>query len=404
MTRRYRVAYLVSHPIQYQAPLLRYLSKDPQIDLTVFFMSDLSVVPYRDQGFGVTVVWDVPLTDGYSHSFLRALGRTDRLSSVRPMVYLPIDSFRAKRFDALWLHGYSHQASLRAVWAAKRYGIKVLLRGESHLNSHVRSPSKARLKGILMPRFFAQIDAFLAIGSLNRRYYEHYGVPKHRIFDMPYAVDNDFFRTLTKAASMHRESLRAELNFQPGRPVVLYASKFQSRKRPDLLFDAYKRLSPDGSKEPTPYLLLIGDGEERRALEERYHRTRWTSVRFLGFKNQTELPQYYDLCDVFVLPSEFEPWGLVVNEVMNAGKPIILSDEVGAAADLVKHGDNGLIFPRGDSSALADQLQTLVSDPSRCREMGQRSLSRITSWNFESDREGILRALEYVSKPDMIRN
>ena len=157
---------------------------------------------------------------------------------------------------------------------------------------------------------------------------------------MPYAVDNEFFRTAAERARPHRERLRAELGLQPGRAVILFASKMQPHKRAADLLEAYARLSPDTAAEPAAYLVFAGDGEERARLERRARALKWDSIRFIGFRNQSELPALYDLCDVFVLPSEHEPWGLVVNEAMNAGKPVIVSDRVGAGPDLVEDGVN----------------------------------------------------------------
>jgi glycosyltransferase involved in cell wall biosynthesis len=101
----------------------------------------------------------------------------------------------------------------------------------------------------------------LAIGSLNRDFYLHYGVPANRIFLMPYSVDNDFFQRRCELASQTRNQLRAELKLSPERPVILYASKMTPRKRARDLLEAYVRLSPDAKTEPKPYLLFIGDGE-----------------------------------------------------------------------------------------------------------------------------------------------
>lgn len=394
--RAYRVACLTSHPIQYQVPLFRKLAELPSIDLTVLFLSDLSVRGYRDPGFGVDLRWDVPLLDGYRYEFLPALGRRDRLSFWRPLSYGLGRFLRAGRFDALWVHGYAHQVCWRAIVAAKKAGIKVLMRGESHRLSETRHPLKRWAKRQLLGWLFRRVDGFLAIGTLNREYYIHYGVPEDKIFPMPYAVDNEFFRDKAEKARACREALRAELGLQPGRPIVLYASKLQRRKRPDDLLEAYIRLSPDGIREPRPYLVVVGDGEERWRLEERVRGLGWQSVRFLGFQNQSELPRYYDLCDVFVLPSEREPWGLVVNEVMNAGKPVIVSDQVGCGPDLVYDGVNGFMFPVGDIGALADRLRFLTAHPDVASRMGQESLRIIERWDFEADIEGLLRALEHV--------
>jgi glycosyltransferase involved in cell wall biosynthesis len=270
------------------------------------------------------------------------------------------------------------------------------MRGESNLISETRRTLARGLKRLLLPRLFRLIDGFLAIGTLNREYYLRYGVPQRKIFMMPYAVDNEFFQKKAGEARVRREQLRAELGLEQGRPVILYVAKLQRRKRPMDLLEAYVQLSPDGIREPRPYLLFVGDGEERRRLEERVRGLGWRSVRFLGFKTQSELPRYYDLCDVFVLPSAHEPWGLVVNEAMNAAKPVVVSDQVGCAPDLVRDGVNGFVFPAGDIGALAERLRRLTEDPELARRMGEESLRIIDKWNFDADVQGLLEALDYV--------
>lgn len=396
MKERYRLAYLISHPIQYQAPLLRYISAQPSIDLTVYFLSDLSTRDYRDKGFGVDVKWDVPLLGGYKHVFLPALWNRDRIGFWRPFAYGLRRHLRRGRFDALWIHGYANQANLRALAIAKAIGLKVLLRGESHLHSSGGSFAKLAVKQIVSRGLFRLIDGFLAIGKLNREFYSHFGVPERRIFLMPYAVDNNFFQAKAAEALTAREALRADLGWAEARPIILYAAKFEKKKRAGDLLDAYVRLSADGVREPDPYLLFVGDGEERPLLESRVKQLGWSSVKFLGFVNQTQLPRYYDLCDVFVLPSEWEPWGLAVNEAMNAGKAIIVSDRVGARADLVKDGDNGFVVPVGDVAALADYLRLLCESPEMALAMGRRSRERIAGWNFEADFNGLAEALRAV--------
>jgi glycosyltransferase involved in cell wall biosynthesis len=328
----------------------------------------------------------VPLLNGYRYAFLPCLGRSDRLSRLRSLTYGLLRHLKAGRLDALWVHGYAHHALLRAVIVAKALGIKILLRGDSHLRRESQPALKLAAKRQVLPLLFKLVDGFLAIGSLNREYYLHYGVPAERIFMMPYAVDNDFFRRCAVDARSHRE--------KRGRPVILSASKFQPFKRLDDLLQGYARLSRDGREEPRPYLLMLGDGELRLTLESRVRKLEWASVRFLGFKNQTELPRYYDLCDVFVLPSELEAWGLVVNEVMNAAKPIIVSYKVGAGPDLVRDGENGFVVPLRDIEVLSHRLRLLTSEPETAAVMGEKSLHRIKNWNFEADCKGLLAALK----------
>ena len=390
----YRVAYLVSHPIQYQAPLLRYIVANSDIELTAFFLSDFSVKSYQDEGFGTAVEWDVPLLEGYPSEVLPALGDNQRLSALRPFVYGLARRLKAGRFDALWMHGYTHQANLRAMMVARNAGIKVLVRAESQMGAATRSSSLRRFKEPVLRRLFGAVDGFLAVGSLNAAYYRHYGVPESKLFSVPYAVDNEFFQRQARLARPGREDFRRSLGLTPGRPVILFASKFQPRKRAGDLLEAYRALSPDGKREPDPYLLFVGDGEERPALERRAAETGWSSILFLGFKNQTALPPLFDLCDVFVLPSDSEQWGLIVNEVMNAEKPVIVTKEVGAAPDLVRDGENGYVVPVGDVAALTDRLRDVLSDPGAARRMGERSLEIVQNWGFREDVTGLLQALD----------
>ena len=208
---------------------------------------------------------------------------------------------------------------------------------------------------------------------------------------MPYAVDNINFQTAATSAS--RVELLSALGLRLDRPVILFASKLQARKRPGDLWEAYTRLSPDGVNEPWPYLIFAGEGEQRAELEAAVAKRRWNSVRFVGFQNQTKIPAYYAAADVFVLPSEREPWGLVVNEAMNAGKALIVSDEVGAGRDLIHDGVNGYVVPVGDLKTLAARLRQITGDPALSAAMGASSLRKISTWDFEADVAGLHKAL-----------
>ncbi|MGO9620563.1 MAG: glycosyltransferase family 4 protein [Desulfobaccales bacterium] len=391
-----RLAYLVTHPIQYQAPLLRRLAREPGFDLTVFFCSDFSTKKFLDPSFGRVIDWDVPLLEGYRYEFLRALGGRERVSFWRPFNYGLGRSLREGRFEVLWIHGYNRWFHWLAMWSAKRLGLKLLIRDEATLSGTRPNIGKRLLKAGFFAGLKRLADGFLAIGSLNREYYRHYGIPEEKIFWMPYAVDNTFFQTEARKAGVRREEWRRELGLAPGRPVILFLGKLEPRKRPADLLGAYIHLNRQAAVAEPPYLLFVGDGEQRQPLEEVARDMQLEGVRFLGFKNQTELPAYYDLCDVLVLPSVSEPWGLVVNEAMNAGKAIIVSDQVGCGPDLVRNGENGYIFPAGEVAALAAALSKVLADPETCHRMGARSRELISSWGFSEDLAGLRQALQAV--------
>ena len=393
---RYRVAYLVTHPIQYQAPLLRLLSAQPDIDLTVFFQSDFSARAFHDPGFGRAIEWDVPLLQGYRYEVLPHFGRRDVPIGIWPLSHGIAKRLWRGQFDFLWMHGFGRWFNLAAAMAAKLASIPVLIRDEANDTSAARSPLRAQLKRHL---FFAPLsrlcDGFLAIGTINRRYYLANGIRPDRVFPMPYCVDNDYFVQRSRAASGQRDELRRQLGLAPDRPVILYASKFQRRKRAtDLLF-AYRKLVARIQRGTIPYLLLAGDGETREELAA-IARDSGGDAIFLGFRNQSELPALFDLCDVFVLPSEREPWGLIVNEVMNAGRAVVVSDQVGCWPDLVRDGVNGHVFPTGNVEALSEALAKVVSDKQVAASMGRASAAIIADWNFQRDLEGLRAAMAAV--------
>jgi glycosyltransferase involved in cell wall biosynthesis len=400
--RKVRVAYLVSHPIQYQAPLLRRISQEQDIELTVLFGSDFSVREYVDKGFGVDVKWDVSLLDGYRHEFLPTIWDKRRTGPTSQLGYGIFSRLRrgtgGEGFDVLWIHGYSTLNALQGMLAAKALGIPVLLRAESRLSRETSGALKRGGKRLFFLGLKQLVDGALPIGTLNKAYWRHYLGEDFPESLMPYAVDNFYFQSRRKEAEAGRDDLQQELGLDPSRPVILFASKLQTRKRCQDLVEAYLNLSPEAVIEPLPYLVIVGDGGERAALEKRVSESGSTGVRFCGFRNQSELPRFFDLATVFVLPSEREQWGLIVNEVMNAGRAVIVSDDVGCQPDLVEDGVEGCVFPAGDVEALTDALRRVLASPETAVAMGQRGLAKIQTWDFEKDVRGLRRAIARVSR------
>ena len=389
-----RVAYLLSHPIQYQSPLLRRLAQEPALDLTVLYTSDFSLRSYQDAGFGVAVEWDTPLLEGYHSEFLPRLLDAESITFFRPLVRGIYQRLRRGNFDVLWVHGYATLNSLMAIVAAKMLGIPVLLRTDSTLTDHPRGRAKLLLKDIFFRCLRPLVFGVLSVGERNSSYWQHHLGKQARIFPMPYAVDNIFFSQQAEQAAPTRETFRAELNLQPGRPVILFASKLLTRKRCMDLVEACLQYAASVDENRKPYLLIVGDGEERERIAARIKNANAADIRLLGFRNQTELPRYYDLCDVFVLPSVYEPWGLVVNEVMNARRAVIVTNHVGCQPDLVLDGDNGCVVAAGDVAGLANALARVLGDPEKCQRMGQRSWERVQAFSFDIDVQCLMCAFD----------
>ncbi len=369
-----RLLYLVSHPIQYQAPLLRRIAAAEDIDLTVSFASNGMTGPHWDPGFRSKIEWNVPLTEGYNWRIDRAAAHLARAVA---------DS------DVVWLHGWNGWRMWRALATARRLGVPVLMRSENTVDAEPDGPGpRGMAKRAYLRWIFARSAAFLCIGAANRAYYLAHGVDPDRLFSMPYVVDNDFFRTRAAAAAASREALRVRIGLDPGRLVILFAGKLQRRKNPLVLLEAFRRL--DHARLNRPGLIFVGDGEQRAEVERAA--TTDGDVRFLGFRDQTELPALYELADVFVLASHGEPWGLAINEAMNAGTAVIASDQCGAARDLIDETCGAVVAP-GDAESLTRALTHVLSDPDRCRAMGSAAAARIAAWNFDADLDGLRAAL-----------
>lgn len=365
-----RLTYVVSHPIQYQAPLLRLIAAEPDIELRVLFERIDENHTYFDEGFGREVSWNVPLTSGYNHAAVSECNLTEEVAAT----------------DVLWLHGWQTGTIRGLLRQALHKDVPTLMRGE---NNDLAMPDGRGLRGWAKRRYidgiFAHCTAFLAIGSLNHAYYEARGVPTDRIFPMPYAVDNEAFQDAAAESLTHHAAMRRQLGIGEHEKIVLFAGKLTPRKRADLLIEAMRHVIS-----PTPVkLLIVGDGPKRAALERNA-----PDAVFAGFVNQRELPAYYALADVFVLPSEREPWGLAVNEAMACGTPVVVSDEVGCAPDLVDTG-SGRIFPSGDERALAEAISEVLAD---AENFGLRAHEKITTWSFAEDIAGLRDALGALGK------
>ena len=396
METKYKLAIVNSHPIQYFAPLHRRLASDPRIDLTVYFCSRQGFDEYLDPGFGVQVKYDVPLVDGFAHKFLPNLRKNDQtngfISMVNPSIFT---EFWRNRYDAVWINGHAQLYSLMSVSAAKIFGMPVITRGETHLGLS-QSPLKAALRRPVMGFFYNVLcNACLAIGTRNREFYLEHGIPDEKIFLAPYSVDNAYFRNLASKVDGRIGEFRAQLGLPVDRPLILFASKFERRKRADDLLEAYRMLRERGGEAA---LVFVGKGEMESELRRGVASKSIPDVYFLGFRNQSELPELYRACDTFVLPSHDEPWGLIVNEVMACGRPVVVSDEVGSVADLVEHGRNGFTFPVGDVEQLSQHLETLMADPGLRERMGEESLRIISSWDIDDAAQGVLRALDWLDR------
>lgn len=387
-----KVGYLVSHPIQYQSPMLKYISEKLSVDLEVLFLSNMSVEGYRDTEFGFDVKWDTPLLNGFKYKFLNIICFQKKITFLFPLCLGIYSELKKSQYDYLWVHGWGSLTNILAIISAKKLGVKVLIRGESNMLLPKGSRIKQISKSIFLNWLFKKISYFMAIGTLNKQFYEFYGVENEKIIMMPYAVDNQFFQSQSQNYKSKVSEFKKLNNINKDSKIILYASKLTKRKNSIDLLLAYEKLL-NSFPSNKPYLFFVGSGEEHLKLSKIVSERRLNRVRLCGFKNQSQLPDYFEACDIFVLPSSAEPWGLVVNEVMNHSKPVLVSDEVGCGMDLVEDGVNGFIFKCGDIDDLSNKLMELLENNEKLACFSVNSLNKINSWSFEEDLSGLKEVL-----------
>lgn len=385
-----RLGIFVTHPIQYFAPLWRQLAAIPGLDVEVHFFSDHSVRGGRDPGFGVDVAWDVGVLKGYAHRFVTRDANLSRPGSVG---YAGAGQELARGgFGAVMIHGYRHRFEREVTAAASRLGIPTLFRGE--LTDQLR-PGSHRLRrlarDLYLRWFYRRIDRFCYVGAEARDHLLRRGVAEARMFHSPYSVDTELLAD--QIERFDRVEVWRELGIAPDQRVVLYSGKLIPRKNVGLLLEALERLAePDRVT-----LILLGDGEEREALYARGRALLGDRLIAPGFINQSRIGYYFRAADLFVLPSRFETWGLVVNEAMQFGLPVVVSSRVGCHRDLVIPGETGAVFPDNDAGALAESIEDLVRRPEACAGMGRRARRHISGFTTERSVRGILEALDLAS-------
>jgi glycosyltransferase involved in cell wall biosynthesis len=387
----HRVAVVASHPIQYQAPWFRQLAQ--VTDLTVFFCHRQSASDQARAGFGEAFDWDVPLLDGYHYEYLDNVSQTPGVGEFAGCDTPGIrQRLAAGRFDACIVNGWYLKSYLQAMRSARGLGMAVLVRGDSQLREP-RGALKSALKYFPYRWMLAQIDAHLFVGQANREYLQHYGVRDENLFFAPHFVDNIRFAHGADAAREGGEAarLRESWGAHPRAVIFGFAGKLVPGKRAEDFLAAIGRLA---RQDAGVRGVVIGAGTDAPRLRERAE-AEGIPVAFTGFVNQAALPAHYAAMDCLVVPSASESWGLVVNEAMAAGRPVILSDRVGCAPDLVIEGETGFSYPMGDIAALTDRMLTLRRTiRERAVELAGAVAARIGEYTCERAVAGTLEALE----------
>ena len=377
-----RLAVLTTHPIQYNAPVFRRLTANGRLTLRVFYGWQGSAFGTTlDRGFGERFQWDIPLIEGYDSVFVpntsRSPGTHHFFGVSNPAMNREL---RAWMPDVLLIYGWRFNTHLKALntFAGE---VPILFRGDSTLISERRGVGRLARR-LVLRQVYKRIDIALYAGEANKQYFLAHGVDESRLRWAPHAIDNERFQADASRRKEEANTLRADWGIAAEDTVCLFAGKLETVKAPSLLLDSFLKIA-----KPREHLVMVGTGPLRDELLAQAGGA--PNVHFVGFKNQTMMPTVLRAADIFVLPSTSETWGLSVNEAMACGVPVIVSDHVGCAADLVQDRDTGVVFESGNSEALSAALQSLLSNKERRCAMGKNAARLIASWSIEEQAKRI---------------
>jgi len=356
-----------THPVQYKAPVYQKLEELTPGLFEVIYASDSSVKGYKDVQFGVHLAWDTPLMQGYTH---RVLGNEDASKSPTPAQFSGkgvYELLKRERPAAVMLTQSRYRFDHAAYFSALRLGIPILIRQETQDVTYAqqRSIVKSVLRNALYRAYYAPARHFFAFGRLNHEHLRSHGVPESRISFARFSVPDLIEHLSVQAKQEAAARLRATMGIDPAKKVVGFFGKFIAKKHPDLIFDALEHLPAEihaGLE-----LMFVGAGDLESVLRERAAQALarfGVRTTFTGFINQKALPEYYLATDVMALPSRHlgEAWGLVVNEALNAGCAVAITDGVGCHVEF-GHLPRVKVSPVENAKALAGSLAELLAFP-----------------------------------------
>ncbi|MBI5648839.1 MAG: glycosyltransferase family 4 protein [Chloroflexi bacterium] len=350
----------------------------------VYYISDHGRRLALDKEFGETFKWDTPLDQGYVWKFLPgAEGRSPYQQSIQSNLTLATLPFRRTADVFLFLIDYSSLSAVAFLYSAVVNRIPILYRGDTTL-IHERQRLK-QLKRLVLGQCFRQNVWGLYVGTLARDYMMDLGVPPGRLVASPHCVDSLFWSAYAGecTSTNNRNKIRAKFGLPIDRPVVLFCGKVIDVKRPLDLARAMCRLA---SERPVS-LLVAGNGNQMDAMKAIVASSPNLVTGFLGFMNQSELPEVYTAADVICLPSQSETWGLVINEAMYFGCVPVVSNHVGCAPDLVE--GIGEVYPVGDIDGLVTSIVRVLDNLSERRS---RIPARIAQFSVDRAVDGIVEA------------
>ncbi|MCX6720721.1 MAG: glycosyltransferase family 4 protein [Candidatus Staskawiczbacteria bacterium] len=394
----YKLAIIAPTPLYYHVPLYRRLESSSEIDLTVYYCSDEAIHGTDIERMYETkknTVDKINLLRGYHYMFLKnySLNPSCLNWPFGLMNFGIWNDIKSGKYDGVVLQSWTNLTWWIAFFACLRYKTPVLFMTDANVAAESsKSKFKIFLKKIILGNFlFENASGFLTSGTTNEELYKYYGVPPEKMVRVYFSWGYEYFLEKAKQLNPKRDGIRKSLGIEKNDFVILYVGRLSKEKMPMLLLEAYRKIK-NGNKK----LFIVGDGPMRKEFEQCINNLSIKNVILTGFQPREKLGDFYVAADVLVLPSEFETWGIVINEAMCFSLPVITSERVGASVDLIKNGYNGFIFSVGNADQFSEAIEKIMNLPKEGRQLfGQRSFDIINKWLSEAD--PIMRILNLLN-------
>jgi glycosyltransferase involved in cell wall biosynthesis len=360
----------------YRIPVFNALARYEGVDLHVIFLAETDATQRQWRIYKEDIRFDYEVLPGWrrrirGHNVLLNWGTEKTLHRAAP--------------DAILCGGYNYFASWTALRWAERNQVPFHLWVES-TRKDFRSGD--RWTESMKVKFLRRCQGFVVPGQSAGEYLDGYAVPRNRIFVAPNAVDNQFFEqqsfSVRRHAGLHRSNLGLPRRF------FLFSGRLVKEKGIFDLLAAYRALPSVLRREIG--LVFVGDGPAYAELDRKVSGEPG-SIQLAGFAQRERLAAYYALADALIFPTHTDPWGLVVNEAMACGLPVICSEAAGCAEDLVQGCGNGLIVPAGDVARLSAAMAEVAADDELRLRMGECSRERIRNYSPQICAAGIAEAI-----------
>lgn len=370
-----KLAIISTHPVQYYAPLFKQLNSRGFVGVKVFYTwGEAARKKVFDPGFGKSREWDIPLLDGYEFEFVRNISTnpgSHHFSGIKnPELVNILHQYNP---DAILVFGWNFHSHLKVLRHFKGK-IPVFFRGDSTLLNEKKGFSFKKIaRRIFLRWVYTHIDYALYVGTNNKAYYVANGVSPSQLIYAPHAIDNDRFSENENKYRLEADEWLEKLKIPARKPVALFAGKLDHNKNVLLMAEAAKAISELS-------FIIIGNGLLENEIEQAAAQTR--NLFYLPFQNQSKMPVIYRLCDVFVLPSKLETWGLALNEAMACGCAVIATTGCGGAIDLIEEGKNGFVIAP-DLSSLKEALKKCGFNKQNYFLMKQFSVKKIKKFSYD---------------------